>query len=45
MEITNDRPWFNALRCLFGQEGVDWEYMETDPNWWAVRFIALNIHN
>jgi len=26
-----------ALALLFGEEGIDWVYYESDPNWWAVR--------
>lgn len=45
MNIGPYSPWFYGLICLFGEQDADWEYYETDPNWWAVRFIALNIFN
>ena len=45
MQITSHSPWWYGLICLFGEEGLDWEYTETDLQWWAVRFIALNIQN
>jgi len=45
LEITAESRWWYGLICLFGQQDIDWEYFETDKDWWAVRFIALNIQN
>ncbi|MBA7637560.1 hypothetical protein ES703_45205 [subsurface metagenome] len=45
MEIKDYSPWWHGLICLFGQQDVHWEYVETDLDWWAVRFIVLNIQN
>jgi len=45
MEITAHSPWWYGLICLHGEENVDWEYLETDLDWWAVHFVALNIQN
>jgi len=45
MIITANSSWWYGLICLLGEENVDWEYMETDLDWWAVRFIVLNIQN
>ena len=25
---------------LIGDEGVDWDYYETDPDWWALRLFT-----
>lgn len=26
-----------AMTMLLGEEGRDWCYYETDPNWWGIR--------
>jgi len=43
--ITDDSPWWHGLICLYGELNVHWEYIETDPVWWQVRFIGLNLQN
>ncbi|MBA7571997.1 hypothetical protein ES708_13771 [subsurface metagenome] len=45
MRISQHSTWWYGLICIFGKENVHWEYLETDLDWWAVRFIALNIQN
>ena len=45
MQIAANSPWWSGLICLYGRQDIDWEYVETDLDWWAVRFIVLNIQN
>ena len=45
MQTTPFSPRFYGFICLLGKENVDWWYMEDDLDWWAVRFIVLNIQN
>ncbi|MBA7588154.1 hypothetical protein ES708_30204 [subsurface metagenome] len=26
-----------GIICLIGEEDRDWEYYETDPDWWTLR--------
>jgi len=35
VKLTEQR--FYGLVVLLGQENRDWEYYETDPDWWAIR--------
>ncbi len=43
--ISSSSPWWYGLICLYGVQDTDWEYLESDPEWWEVRFIALSIQN
>ncbi|MBA7537388.1 hypothetical protein ES705_29655 [subsurface metagenome] len=45
MEIAPASRWWYGLICLYGEENLDWEYLETDLDWWSVRIIALNLQN
>ncbi len=40
MEITLIELICYALICLMGTEGKDWEYPETDPEWWTLHLYT-----
>jgi len=34
-----------AVIVLLGQEDGDWEFIETDPNWWALHLLIRRMDN
>ncbi len=36
-ELKGSDLYLTAMNMLIGEEGIDFEYPETDPNWWWLR--------
>lgn len=42
-ELPLDQLIFTLLCMLLGDEGKDWAYYETDPDWWRLRlYMRIN---
>lgn len=37
--------WFTGFCCLVGEEDRDWEFIESDPNWWEIYFWGNSLQN